>query len=492
MSNTPIEQALTYDDVLLKPGYSEVLPGDVNLNTKFSRNIHLNIPIVSAAMDTVTESKTAIVMAQQGGIGVIHKNMRPEDQAWEVEKVKKFESGVVLNPITVKEDMHLEDVIRLTSKNKITGVLVVDDKDYLIGILTSRDIRFEQNLNQKVKDIMTPKDKLVTAVEGIELDEAQKILHKNRIEKLPIVCKEGKLKGLITIKDILKRINFPNSNKDSLGRLRVAAAIGVGDKEVMRAQHLINADVDCIIIDTAHGHSKGVIEMVKTVRSLIKKDQNVDIIAGNIATPEACQALIDAGVDGVKVGIGPGSICTTRVVAGIGVPQLSAIMDCATVCHKAAIPFIADGGIKYSGDIVKALAAGASCVMLGSMFAGCDETPGEMVLYQGRTYKVYRGMGSLGAMKLGSKDRYGQGDVDDQKLVPEGIEGQVPYRGSLASNIYQLNGGIRSGMGYIGAETIVQMQEKAQFVKITAASLKESHPHDVMITKEAPNYQIEK
>lgn len=492
MSNSQIVQALTYDDVLIKPGYSEVLPGDVNLNTKFSRNIDLNIPIVSAAMDTVTESKTAIVMAQQGGIGVIHKNMRPEDQAWEIEKVKKFESGVVLNPITVKEDMNLQEVVQLTSKNKITGVLVVDNEGHLIGILTSRDIRFEQNLNQKVKDIMTPKEELVTAIEGIELDEAQKILHKNRIEKLPIVCKEGKLKGLITIKDILKRINFPNSNKDQLGRLRVAAAIGVGDKEVLRAQQLINAEVDCIIIDTAHGHSKGVIEMVKTVRSLIKEGQSVDIIAGNIATPEACEALIKAGVDGVKVGIGPGSICTTRVVAGIGVPQLSAVMDCATVCNKAGIPFIADGGIKYSGDIVKALAAGASCVMLGSMFAGCDETPGEMVLYQGRTYKVYRGMGSLGAMKLGSKDRYGQADIDDQKLVPEGIEGQVPYRGSLASNIYQLNGGIRSGMGYIGAQTIVQMQEKAQFVKITAASLKESHPHDVMITKEAPNYQIEK
>ncbi|MGI4992424.1 IMP dehydrogenase [Halobacteriovorax sp. GFR7] len=492
MSISQIPQALTYDDVLIKPGYSEVLPGDVSLKTKFSRNIALNIPIVSAAMDTVTESKTAIVMAQQGGIGVIHKNMTPEDQAWEVEKVKKFESGVVLNPITVNPEMQLEEVIRLTSKNKITGVLVVDSENYLVGILTSRDIRFEQNLNQKVKDIMTPKEKLVFALEGIELDEAQKILHKNRIEKLPIVCKNGKLKGLITIKDILKRINFPNSNKDALGRLRVAAAIGVGDKEVGRAKHLIAAGVDCIIIDTAHGHSKGVIGMVKTVRGLIPKDQSVDIIAGNIATPEACMALIDAGVDGVKVGIGPGSICTTRVVAGIGVPQLSAVMDCADVCFKAGIPFIADGGIKYSGDIVKALAAGASCVMLGSMFAGCDETPGEMVLYQGRTYKVYRGMGSLGAMKLGSKDRYGQGDVDDQKLVPEGIEGQVPYRGSLASNIYQLNGGIRSGMGYVGASTIVEMQEKAQFVKITAASLKESHPHDIMITKEAPNYQIEK
>ncbi|EPZ50167.1 IMP dehydrogenase [Bacteriovorax sp. BAL6_X] len=492
MSISQIPQALTYDDVLIKPGYSEVLPGDVSLKTKFSRNISLNIPIVSAAMDTVTESKTAIVMAQQGGIGVIHKNMTPEDQAWEVEKVKKFESGVVLNPITVRPEMQLEEVIRLTSKNKITGVLVVDSDNYLVGILTSRDIRFEQNLNQKVKDIMTPKEKLVSALEGIELDEAQKILHKNRIEKLPIVCKNGKLKGLITIKDILKRINFPNSNKDALGRLRVAAAIGVGDKEVTRAKHLIAAGVDCIIIDTAHGHSKGVIGMVKTVRGLIPKDQSVDIIAGNIATPEACLALIDAGVDGVKVGIGPGSICTTRVVAGIGVPQLSAVMDCADVCSKAGIPFIADGGIKYSGDIVKALAAGASCVMLGSMFAGCDETPGEMVLYQGRTYKVYRGMGSLGAMKLGSKDRYGQGDVDDQKLVPEGIEGQVPYRGSLASNIYQLNGGIRSGMGYVGASTIVEMQEKAQFVKITAASLKESHPHDIMITKEAPNYQIEK
>ncbi len=492
MSDSKITQALTYDDVLIKPGYSEVLPSDVSLKSKFSRNIELNIPIVSAAMDTVTESKTAIVMAQQGGIGVIHKNMSVEEQAWEVEKVKKFESGVVLNPISVGPETYLEEVLRLTNKNKITGVLVVDSENYLVGILTSRDIRFEQNLNQKVKDVMTPKEKLVTGHEGIDLDEAQKILHQNRIEKLPIICKDGKLKGLITIKDILKRINFPNSNKDALGRLRVAAAIGVGEKELNRAQYLINAEVDCIIIDTAHGHSKGVIEMVKKVRGLVKEGQSLDIIAGNIATPEACKALIKAGVDGVKVGIGPGSICTTRVVAGIGVPQLSAVMDCASVCLKEGIPFIADGGIKYSGDIVKALAAGASCVMLGSMFAGCDETPGEMVLYQGRTYKVYRGMGSLGAMKLGSKDRYGQADVDDQKLVPEGIEGQVPYRGSLASNIFQLNGGIRSGMGYIGAETITQMQEKAQFVKITAASLKESHPHDVMITKEAPNYQIEK
>lgn len=492
MSTPEISQALTYDDVLIKPGYSEVLPADVCLKSKFSRNIDLNIPIVSAAMDTVTESKTAIVMAQQGGIGVIHKNMSPESQAWEVEKVKKFESGIVLNPITVTPDTDLEEVILLTNKNKITGVLVVDEENYLVGILTSRDLRFEQNLNQKVKDVMTPKDHLVTGHEGIDLDEAQKILHKNRIEKLPIICKHGKLKGLITIKDILKRINFPNSNKDEFGRLRVAAAIGVGEKEITRAKFLIKAGVDCIIIDTAHGHSKGVIEMVKKVRALVGKDQFLDIIAGNIATPEACEALIKAGVDGVKVGIGPGSICTTRIVAGIGVPQLSAVMDCADVCRKEGIPFIADGGIKYSGDIVKALAAGASCVMLGSMFAGCDETPGEMVLYQGRTYKVYRGMGSMGAMKLGSKDRYGQAGVDDQKLVPEGIEGQVPYRGSLASNIYQLNGGIRSGMGYIGAQTIEQMQEKAQFVKITAASLKESHPHDIMITKEAPNYQIEK
>ncbi len=490
MSKILTDHALTYDDVLIRPGYSEILPTNVNLKTQFTRNIELNLPIVSAAMDTVTESDTAIVMAQEGGIGVIHKNLPAEKQAWEVEKVKKFESGMVMNPITVHPEATLHEVVRITEKHKITGVPVVDESESLVGILTSRDMRFETNLGQRVKDVMTPKEKLITAAGDIDMEEAKSLLHQNRIEKLPVVDKSGKLEGLITIKDILKNINFPNSNRDQYGRLRVAAAIGVGDKELKRAKYLIEASVDCIVIDTAHGHSKGVIGMVKSVRELIG-DKSIDIIAGNVATRAACEALIDAGVDGIKVGIGPGSICTTRVVAGIGVPQLSAVLECAPVCKQAGIPFIADGGIKYSGDVVKAIAAGASCVMIGSLFAGCDETPGEMVLYQGRAYKIYRGMGSLGAMKLGSKDRYGQASVEDKKLVPEGIEGQVPYRGALATNVHQLVGGLRSGMGYVGSESILLLQEKAEFIKITQASLKESHPHDVVITKEAPNYHLD-
>jgi len=477
--------ALTYDDVLIKPGYSETLPHETDLRTRFSRNISLNIPIVSAAMDTVTEAPAAIVLAQEGGIGVVHKNLSAEQQAAEVEKVKKFEAGIILDPVTIGPEASLNAMVDLTSRHKITGVPVVEEGNVLIGIITSRDMRFETNLSQKVSDVMTPMDRLISAPYGISKEEAKKLLHKHRIEKLPVVDKDGKLKGLITIKDILKSIDYPHSNKDEMGRLRVAAAIGVGDKEFIRAEKLAAAGVDAIIIDTAHGHSKGVIEMVKRVKSSI---DNIDVVAGNVATPEACEALIAAGVDGIKVGIGPGSICTTRVVAGIGVPQLSAVMDCRDVCKKADVPYIADGGIKYSGDISKAIAGGASCVMLGSLFAGTDETPGELVLYQGRTFKMYRGMGSMGAMALGSKDRYGQADIDDKKLVPEGIEGQVPYRGSLANNIYQMVGGLRSGMGYVGASTIAEMQEKAQFVKITAASLKESHPHDVMITKEAPNY----
>jgi IMP dehydrogenase len=477
---------LTYDDVLLKPGYSENLPSETILDTKFTRNISLKMPIVSAAMDTVTEAETAIVMAQNGGIGVIHKNMPAEKQAFEVKKVKKYESGMILDPVTVGPEETLQSVIDSNRRHRITGVPVVDSARKLIGILTSRDLRFETNFRQKVKEVMTPLDRLVTAPEGIGIEEAKNLLHKNRIEKLPVIDKEGKIKGLITIKDILKGIDFPDSNKDNLGRLRVAAAIGVGGKEEERAAALAEAGVDAIIIDTAHGHSLGVIQMVKTLRA---KYKDIDLVAGNVATAKACEDLIAAGVDAIKVGIGPGSICTTRVVAGIGVPQLSAILDCSTVCRAAGIPFIADGGIKYSGDLVKALAAGASTVMLGSLFAGTDETPGERILYQGRSYKVYRGMGSLGAMVLGSKDRYGQGAVDDLgKLVPEGIEGQVPYRGSLASNIFQLIGGLRAGMGYVGAKNLIELVEKAQFIQITAASLKESHPHDVMITKEAPNY----
>jgi IMP dehydrogenase len=480
---------LTYDDVLLKPGYSTVLPHQVGLGSEFSRNIRLNIPLVSSAMDTVTESQTAIVMAQQGGIGVIHKNMEPQRQGAEVRKVKKYEAGMIQNPFTVKEDQTLSEVISMTRKYHITGVPVVDKDNKLCGILTSRDLQFEENLERKVREVMTPKERLITALEPISMDEAKRVLHQHRIEKLPVVDKTGNLKGLITIKDIKKTIDYPLSNRDHLGRLRVAAAMGVGPREFERAKILVESGVDALVVDTAHGHSAGVIEMVK----ILKKEwpKGVDIVAGNVATKEACLDLIKAGVDAIKVGIGPGSICTTRVVAGIGVPQLSAIIDSALACKDAKVPFIADGGVKYSGDIVKALAAGASSVMVGSLFAGTDESPGEMVLYQGRSYKMYRGMGSLGAMSLGSKDRYGQGTVDElSKLVPEGIEGQVPYRGSLSTTIYQLLGGLRAGMGYVGAANLNELREKARFVRITQASLKESHPHDVMITKEAPNYQV--
>jgi IMP dehydrogenase len=480
--------SLTYDDVLLRPGYSEILPADAVVNSRFSKRISLNIPIVSAAMDTVTEAQAAIVMAQEGGIGVIHKNLPSELQAHEVQKVKKYESGMILDPVTVEPDLSLSDFMVLRERYKITGVPVVDKQNVIVGILTNRDLQFETNLNQRVRDIMTPKERLITAPLGVSLEEAKKLLHKHRIEKLPVVGPAGELKGLITIRDILKTIDYPRSNKDALGRLRVAAAMGVGEKELERARLLVEAGVDALVVDTAHGHSKGVLEMVKTLKSAYK---DVDVVAGNVATQEACRDLISAGVDAIKVGIGPGSICTTRVVAGIGVPQLSAVIDCAQECVKASVPFIADGGIKYSGDVVKALAAGASSVMIGSLFAGTDESPGETVLYQGRTYKVYRGMGSLGAMKLGSKDRYGQAGVDElQKLVPEGIEGQVPYRGSLSSNIYQLLGGLRAGMGYVGAKSLDELREKAVFVQISAASLRESHPHDVIVTKEAPNYQI--
>jgi IMP dehydrogenase len=488
MSEPKLAYSLTYDDVLLKPGYSDILPAEAEFSTQFSRRISLSMPIVSAAMDTVTESAAAIVLAQQGGIGVIHKNMNPQDQAREVQKVKKFESGMIQNPITAKPDMPLGTFLELTKKNKITGVPVVDESNILVGILTSRDLQFESNFNQKVKDVMTSKERLITAQEGVDIDEAKAMLHKHRIEKLPVIGPKGELKGLITIRDILKTIDYPESNKDGIGRLRVAAAIGVGDKEFDRAIALVESNVDALVVDTAHGHSKGVITMVQELK---QNFPNVDVIAGNVATAQACHDLIQAGVDGIKVGIGPGSICTTRVVAGIGVPQLSAVIECAQVCRAAGVPLIADGGIKYSGDIVKAMAAGASTVMIGSLFAGTDESPGEMVLYQGRTYKVYRGMGSLSSMKLGSKDRYGQGAVDEiQKLVPEGIEGQVPYRGSLSSNIFQLLGGLRAGMGYVGAKNLKELVEKAQFVQISAASLRESHPHDVMVTKEAPNYQI--
>lgn len=480
---------LTYDDVLLRPLYSEVLPSEVRLRSRFSRRIGLNIPLVSAAMDTVTEARTAITMAQQGGMGVIHKNLTVEGQAEEVKKVKKFEAWMILDPVTVGPEERLSKVVELTKKFNITGVPVVDGDRVLVGILTSRDMRFEEDLDQRVKEIMTPLERLITARETVQLEEAKRILHKHRIEKLPVVDGEGRLKRLITIRDIKKRIDYPEANKDGLGRLRVAAAIGAGGGEMERAEGLVGAGVDALVVDTAHGDSRRVVEMVRAARAAFGGE--VDVLAGNVATAEGCRRLLEAGADGVKVGIGPGSICTTRVVAGVGVPQLSAVLECAAVCRGADIPCIADGGIQYSGDITKALAAGASSVMIGSLFAGCEESPGETVLYKGRSYKVYRGMGSLGAMVCGGKERYGQGDVGEAgKLVPEGIEGQVPYRGTLTESLYQLVGGVRAGMGYVGALDLEELRERGEFIRVTAASLQESHPHDVMITKEAPNYRM--
>lgn len=476
-------RALTFEDVLLVPAYSEILPKEVSLQTKLSRNITLNAPIVSAAMDTVTEERTAIAMARLGGIGIIHKNMDITTQVALIKKVKKSESGVIIDPVYISPDSTLADAKEITDTYKISGVPVVDSHGSLIGILTNRDMRFETDLTRPVKDIMT-KAPLVTGCIGTSLEEARNIMNKHKIEKLPIVDDKGVLKGLITIKDIQKRIEYPNSNKDDFGRLRVGAAIGVFQYD--RAKALVDAGVDVLVLDSAHGHSKGILETIKA----IKKDLVVDIIAGNIATREGAQALIDVGVDAVKVGIGPGSICTTRIVAGVGVPQITAIDNVASVCHKVGIPVIADGGIKYSGDIAKALAVGASSVMIGSMLAGTEESPGEMIIYQGRQYKTYRGMGSLGAMNRGSADRYFQEGTAQEKLVPEGIEGRVPYRGRIADVIHQMLGGVRSSMGYLGAKDIPTLWEKAEFVEITQSGLRESHVHDVMITKEAPNYHI--
>jgi IMP dehydrogenase len=477
---------LTYDDVLLLPQYSEILPSQVELRSRFTRNIKVNIPLISSAMDTVTESTTAIVMAQEGGMGVIHKNLSIEAQALEVKKVKRFEAGMVVDPITVGPEDEIGKILALKKQYKISGFPVVDNDGKLIGIITNRDLRFETDSKKKVKQLMTS-DGLLFAEQGVDLQRAKDILKSGRVEKLPIINKNKQVVGLITVKDIEKSTEYPQANKDELGRLRVAAAMGVSDLEFERARALVQAGVDVLVIDTAHGHSKGVMEMIKR----IKKEFSIDVVAGNVATAQACTDLIKAGADAIKVGIGPGSICTTRVVAGIGVPQLKALMDCYQVCRKENVPYIADGGVKYSGDIVKALAAGASVCMIGGLFAGTDEAPGEMILYQGRAFKVYRGMGSLGAMERGSKDRYGQAEVvDNGKLVPEGIEGQVPYRGSLSSNIHQLCGGIRSGMGYIGAKNLNELVERAEFTTISQASLKESHPHDIMITKEAPNYRV--
>lgn len=482
------EPGLTYDDVLLMPAYSEILPHEADLKSRISRNIPLNIPIASSAMDTVTESRTAICMAQEGGIGVIHKNLTIEKQAKEVEIVKRFESGMVADAITVTADKTLGEVRALIAKFGFSAFPVVNNHGQIIGIVTNRDMRYEENDSTTVKEMMTDRENLVVAEEGIDLADAKKLLHVHRIEKLPIIRGNDELVGMITVKDIEKSRAHPNANKDEYGRLRAAAAIGVGEKELERAKALVAAGVDAIIVDTAHGHSKGVLEMVKVVKKIAG---TTDVIGGNVATEAGCEALIKAGADGIKVGIGPGSICTTRVIAGIGVPQLQALFDCKKICEKNNIPFIADGGIKFSGDIVKALAAGAETVMIGSLFAGTDEAPGERIIYQGRAYKMYRGMGSMGAMVKGSKDRYGQGSVDDEdKLVPEGIEGQVPYRGPLSENLYQLLGGIRAGMGYIGARDLQTLRESAKFVKISSSGLKESHPHDVTITKEAPNYRL--
>lgn len=477
------KRALTFEDVLLVPQYSEVLPKEVSLETYLTRNIKLNIPMVSAAMDTVTEYRAAIAMARLGGIGIIHKNMDIETQCKQVRKVKKSESGIIIDPIYVQPDATLADADALMKEFKISGVPVVDGHNKLLGILTNRDMRFEKDMRKLASEVMT-KMPLITAENGISLDEAADIMHKNKIEKLPIIDKEGFLKGLVTIKDIKKRIEYPNSNKDDFGRLVVGAAIGVGQLD--RAKALVDAGVDVLVLDSAHGHSKGILDTVKE----IKKTLEVDVIAGNIATAEAVEALIEAGADGVKVGIGPGSICTTRIVAGVGVPQISAIDECASAARKHGVPVIADGGIKYSGDISKALAVGASCVMAGSLLAGTEESPGDTIMFQGRQYKSYRGMGSIGAMQTGSTDRYFQEGTAADKLVPEGIEGRVPFRGSIAGIVHQMMGGLRSSMGYCGSESIEAFWDKAEFVEITSAGLKESHVHDVIITQEAPNYHI--
>jgi IMP dehydrogenase len=485
MIDAVLKTGLTFDDVLLVPAKSEVLPKEADVTTLLTRNIRINIPIVSAAMDTVTEADLAIALAREGGIGIIHRAMSAEKQKSEVDKVKKSESGMILDPITTSPDAPISEALALMEKYRISGVPVTE-KGRLIGIITNRDLRFETQFNRKVSRVMT-KERLITAHVGTTLDKAQKILHKYKIEKLPIVDKKNALKGLITIKDIEKRKKYPNACKDSVGRLCVGAAIGTGSDSTYRAELLVKAGVDVIVIDTAHGHTSSAIATLKA----LKKRFDVDVIAGNIATAEAAADLIKAGADGIKVGIGPGSICTTRIIAGAGVPQITAIKNCYDVARKMGVPIIADGGIKYSGDLTKALAVGAHSVMIGSLFAGTDESPGETVLFQGRSYKVYRGMGSIGAMEQGSKDRYFQAGVRSAKLVPEGVEGRVPYKGPLYQSVHQLIGGLRSGMGYCGCKTIAELRERARFIRITNAGLRESHVHDVIITREAPNYRPE-
>ncbi len=479
-----IKESLTFDDVLLLPQKSKVLPRDVETKTKFSRHITLNIPLVSAAMDTVTESKMAIALAQNGGIGVIHKNLSIEAQAKEVTIVKRAESGMIIDPITLKEENTIKDALTVMAKYGISGVPIVDDRGKLIGIVTKRDVIFEENHNKKLKFVMT-KEGLITAPVGTTLSQAQAILKKNRIEKLPIVDKNGLLKGLITVKDIMKKLEHPDATLDKMGRLRVAAAIGVGKDAIQRAEALIKAGADVLVIDTAHAHSQSVIETIKLLR---KKFPDLELVAGNVGTKEAVLELLKLDLDAIKVGIGPSSICTTRVVAGIGVAQFSAILECSAVAKKKGVPIIADGGIRFSGDIVKALAAGADTVMIGNLFAGTDESPGEEVLLEGRRYKIYRGMGSLDAMAKGSADRYFQEEA--KKLVPEGIVGRVPYRGKVSDVIYQLIGGLKAGMGYCGAKNLNELRRKARFVRITNAGLRESHPHDITIIKEAPNYEL--
>mgnify|MGYP000114894438 FL=1 len=483
-----IYDSLTFDDVLLKPTSSSILPKNVNTKTLLTKSVSLEIPIISAAMDTVTESQMAIAMAQSGGIGSIHKNMKIEEQMDEVRKVKKFESGIVVNPVTISKDKKLKDALDLMLKNKISGIPVVEKNNKLVGILTNRDVRFFSNSEIKVEDLMTKKN-LQTVKEDVDMEKAKQILHKFRIEKLIVVDKDYKCVGLITVKDIEKARKYPNACKDTKGRLRVAAAVDAGDQGIERAEGLIEVDTDVLILDTAHGHSKNVIDTVKKIK---KKSNYTQIIAGNIATKEGAKALIDVGADAIKVGMGPGSICTTRMVAGVGVPQLSAILEVSEITKKSNIPLIADGGIKYSGDIAKAIAAGADTIMIGSLLAGTDESPGEVYLYQGRSYKSYRGMGSISAMLKGSAERYFQDiNIDIQKLIPEGVEGQVPYKGQVSIVLNQLIGGLRSSMGYTGNENIKKMKTNCEFIKITTSGLKESHVHDVTITKESPNYKPE-
>ena len=487
MNKIPPEESFSFDDVLLLPNYSDVLPKDVNVGTRLTRNLSLNIPIVSAAMDTVTESRAAISMAREGGIGFIHRNLSIETQALEVDQVKKSESGMIIDPVTIHPDQQVSEVLKLMKQYRISGVPVTRG-DQLVGIVTNRDLRFETDTEKTVSEVMT-KDNLITVSEGILLEESKKLLHRHRIEKLLVVDANGRLTGMITIKDIEKIRKYPNACKDSMGRLRVGAAVGVGEDMQPRAQALLNAGADVIVIDTSHGHSENVINAVQTLKGDFP---DIELIAGNVATAKGAEDLIKAGVDGVKVGIGPGSICTTRIVAGVGVPQISAIMNCRSVSGKTGVPLIADGGLKYSGDLTKAIGAGAHSVMIGSLLAGTEESPGELILYQGRTYKVYRGMGSLEAMKKGSKDRYYQGeDAEDDKLVPEGIVGRVPYRGPISETILQLVGGLKAGMGYVGSRNLDELREKARFKRISPAGLKESHVHDVIITKEAPNYRVE-